>query len=105
MNNYVFPLPVPAHIVFALAGLIFFMFMYFRKKYVYHLLLSLAIPSTLLIYLCKGSKLLYSLFGLEQLILIILIFVFIVVAKRKETKTQNSQNKASAEETDENSNA
>ena len=33
------------------------------------------------------------------------IFVFIVVAKRKETKTQNSQNKASAEETDENSNA
>lgn len=105
MNNYVFPLPVPAHIVFSIIGFIFFMFMYFRKKYVYHLLLSLAIPSTLLIYLCKGSKLLYSLFGLEQLILIILIFVFIVVAKRKETKTQNSQNKASAEETDENSNA
>ena len=72
---------------------------YNEKKFIYYLSLLL------LIYLCKGSKLLYSLFGLEQLILIILIFVFIVVAKRKETKTQNSQNKASAEETDENSNA
>lgn len=99
MNNYIFPLPFPAHLTFVIIGFLFFALMYARKKYVYHLLLAIAIPSTMLVYACQGSKLFYYLLGIEELILIVLIFVFIAVQKRKLAKKEDENKKVTVNKT------
>ena len=103
MNNYIFPLPLTAHIIFSIVGLFFFGYLYLRKKYLYHLLLAIAIPSTLLIYACYGNKILFFLFGLEQFILIVSIFVSIITLKLKQSKERKALSTQNTEENDEDS--
>ena len=81
-TNYVFPMPLPMHIVFCIIGLAFFLLQYYRKRYTYYLLLAFAIPSTLLIYFCK-TDISYTILGIEEFILFILIIVSMILTKRK----------------------
>ncbi len=100
MKEYsVFPLPLWLHIVFAVVGLAFYGYMYYTKRKPYHLLLALAIPSTLLVYLCqKGTA--FVIFGIEQFAMLILIFITIAVSKKKEKELEKLETKG--EEQDEN---
>lgn len=99
-NDFMFPFPLPFHIIFSIVGVIFFLIQYARKKLVYQLLVAFAIPSTLLVYFCN-DKLTFTLLGLEELIMLILICVFLAKAK----KLEDDKKEKTEEVSDENSNS
>ncbi|HOV40188.1 MAG TPA: hypothetical protein PLM59_00195 [Oscillospiraceae bacterium] len=101
-TNYLFPLPLPLHIAFCIISFLFFGAQYLRKKYTYHLLLSFAVPSTLLIYACS-SDWAFTVFGFEQLVLYILILVSIFLTKKKVAKEEEQSQNLLEEKSDENS--
>lgn len=86
MDTYIFPLPLPAHIVFSIMGLLFFLYMFKNTKHFYHLLLAIAIPSTMLIYFCPINTLSFTFLAIEQFTLLILIIISMVRTKKKEKK-------------------
>lgn len=102
-TNYLFPLPIPVHIIFCIVGVLFFAMQYYRKKYTYHLLLTFAIPSTLLIYACS-SDMAYTILGFEELILFILILVSIALTKKRLAKQEQGTAKLLDESEDNNEN-
>lgn len=97
VNDFIFPLPLPVHIVFSIVGAVFFLIQYARKKYLYHLLVALAIPSTLLVYFCT-NKLTFMLLGIEEAIMLILIFVFNSKAKKADEQKSEKVNEVSDED-------
>ena len=106
-TNYIFPLPFPVHIGFCIIGLLFFIIQYNRKKYIYQLLLAIAIPSTLLVYICRSDTA-FMIFGLEELILFILIMVSIFITKKRLAKEEKEAMKSldkNSEADNENSNS
>ena len=106
-TNYIFPLPFPVHIGFCIIGLLFFIIKYNRKKYIYQLLLAIAIPSTLLVYICRSDTA-FMIFGLEELILFILIMVSIFITKKRLAKEEKEAMKSldkNSEADNENSNS
>lgn len=103
-NDFIFPFPLPFHVIFSIVGALFFLIQYARKKYVYMLLVAFAIPSTLLVYFCT-DKLSFTLLGLEELILLILIFVFSAKSKKleeaqKAKEVSNENNNSGQENSD-----
>lgn len=99
-TNFLFPLPFSVHIAFCIISVLFFGLQYYRKKYTYHLLLAIAVPSTLLIYVCKTDWA-FTILGLEELVLFILILVSLFFLKKKQAK-EDAQEPALPEDSDEN---
>ena len=101
VSNYLFPLPFPAHLTFCIIGVIFFGLMYWRNRYTYHLLLTFAIPSTLLIYVCK-TELAFNILAIEELVLFAIIVISIFLSKKRKAKEEEEAVKlASNPESDE----
>ncbi len=104
-HNVIFPLPMTLHIIFVALCVLFFMIMYFRKKYVYYMLLTITALSTFLIYLCPNG-LPRRLLGLEELVLLVLSIIFMVKAHKQEEKEAEKSSKGGTEDkSDENSNS
>lgn len=99
INDFIFPFPLPFHIIISIVSVVFFLIQYSRKKYVYLLLLVFAIPSTLLVYFCR-DKLTFTLLGIEEFVMLALIFVYIAKAKKQTEKRTEKVSEVS----DENSN-
>ncbi|MEG0614269.1 MAG: hypothetical protein RR540_00825 [Oscillospiraceae bacterium] len=97
----IFPLPLPIHIIFCVISLVFFIIQYMRKKNAYLLLLAIAIPSTLLIYVCK-TNLMYGLLGIEEFVLLVLIIIGIARSKKKTDKNTAEKVLIETETSDEN---
>lgn len=83
ISNYLFPLPLPLHIGFCVVSVLFFGLMYARKKRTSHLLLTFAVPSTLLIYACK-SELAFNILAVEEMLLFALILISLFLDRKRE---------------------
>lgn len=100
-TSIVFPIPLPLHIAFGVIGVIFFSWRYIVKKEPHHLLLTIAIASSFLIYICSEG-LPRKILGIEELILYILILISMFISSRKAAALEKSQTE---EESNENSDA
>lgn len=90
-TNVLVPLPLPAHIIFCIVGTLYFGFRYYQKNYLYYLLLAVAIPSTLLIYM-SNERWYFIALAIEEFILAVMIFVNMrKVEKQKKTEEKAAE--------------
>ncbi len=78
-----FPFPFSLHLVFCCIALIFFIFRFIKEKLPYQLIMAVAIPFSLIIWLSESKTLFYGV-GIAELIFIIAAFVTSIIFRKKE---------------------
>ncbi|MBQ8297327.1 MAG: hypothetical protein IJX77_06050 [Ruminococcus sp.] len=85
-----FPFPFNVHLIFACLGLVFFMIMYSREKKPYQLIMGIAIPFSLVLWL-SDSKTLFYFVGAAEVLMLAAAFVSTFIWKKKDsTKTDEA---------------
>lgn len=79
-----FPFPFSLHLIFCCISLIFFVFRFLREKSPYQLIMAVAIPFSLIIWLSSGKTLFYTV-GIVEAILLVAAFVTSIVCRKKES--------------------
>lgn len=94
-----FPFPFSLHLIFCCISLIFFIWRFIKEKLPYQLIMAVAIPFSLLIWLSDNKTLFYSI-GIIETVLLIGAFVTSLVYKKKvvETPSGDTEDIASEEE-------
>ena len=98
-NPNLFPFPLNLHIGFSVVAFVFFMLRYFFDKRPYQLILALAIPFSLTLWLSENKVWFYTVGAIEfGLLLIAFISDLIYKAKHPELKAKKeNDNKEKAE--------
>lgn len=94
MDATTFPLTFSYHLVFCIIAAIFFLFQFAHTRKVYELLLAIAIPSSLLIYLDRSNDTLFHAVGLLVLVLLVVAFVLAIIGNIKNKKQRKQEQKA-----------
>ncbi|MDR0984872.1 MAG: hypothetical protein LBL93_07750 [Ruminococcus sp.] len=96
MNIEMLPYTFNAHVIFCLIGLATFAYQFCRYKYIYYILSTVALASSMLIYVNTSKVFFYSI-GIFELVMIVCIWIFAIVEPRirrnredeTEIKTEN----------------
>lgn len=78
-----FPFPLHIHLIFSCLALVFFLVQFKREKKPYQLIMGIAIPFSLVIWLSENRTLFYAV-GIAELVMLIAAFVTAVVFRDKE---------------------
>lgn len=97
MNNNIFPLPFTVHLVFSCIAFLFFIFQFTRVKHKYQLIMAVAIPATLLLYV-NSSKTWFYILGIAEFILMAGALITAIIEKRKEKASAAEQTNENSEE-------
>ena len=89
-----FPFPFPVHLIFSCIALFFFAYLFSRTKKAYQLVMAIAIPFSLAIWISESRVLFYTI-GAIELILLVTAFVLSVVSKKK-SKTEKAKTEPTA---------
>ncbi|MDO4155660.1 MAG: hypothetical protein Q4D37_02635 [Oscillospiraceae bacterium] len=88
MDATTFPLPLPYHVVLCVLGCVFFFAQFIRLKKPYQLMMAIAMPASLLIYIQPENKILFYvvglLIGLDMLLAVIISIVLRIRSPKKE---------------------
>lgn len=95
LENSVFPLPVKSHIIFCVIAVAFFLLQFIRLRYKYQLVLAVAVPATLLVYVSDNRTWFYGV-GVLEICLLLLALVLAIMQHKKLAKEEAA--KAAAEE-------
>lgn len=93
-----FPFPFVPHLIFCCLALVFFIFRFIKQKCPYQLIMAVAIPFTLVIWV--GRKVFYGV-GIVELILTVAAVVTSIIFKKKEPVKETTEGTA-GETTEEN---
>lgn len=78
-----FPFPFSLHAIFCVVSLIFFVLRFIKEKSPYQLIMAIAIPASLIIWLSEGKALFYAV-GMAEVVLLISAFVTSIIFRKKE---------------------
>jgi hypothetical protein len=92
MDSNIFPLPFSMHLVFALIAFAVFMFQFWRLKRPYQIIMALAVPATLLLYISDSKAWFYTI-GVIEAVLIVAAIVSAFIC-RKGRKNPEKEQKA-----------
>lgn len=89
-----FPFPFDLHVGFACIALVFLVFQFFRERKPYQLIMAVAIPLSLAIWLSDNRTFFYAI-GITEAILLLAAFVTAIVFRKKsvdstEESTENN---------------
>jgi glycerol-3-phosphate acyltransferase PlsY len=96
MDASTFPLSFQYHLVFAVVAAIFFLVQYVRLKRPYQLILVVAFPASLLIYVNPESKVWFQSVGWFEFALLVGAVLVSIVARQNEKKKQKAVSSAGA---------
>lgn len=82
-----FPFPFSMHLVFAIISLVFFVYRFVTDKRPYQLLLAIAIPFSLTIWISENRTLFYAI-GLIELVLLIAALVTAIAIRKPESEPE-----------------
>ncbi len=103
-STSLFPFPFHIHIIFTCLALVFFIIQYSKEKKPYQLLMAIAIPVSLAIWL-SDSKILFYIVGIAELILLSAALVTSIVGyiknKGNDTESASAEEKKSDDEENE----
>lgn len=88
-NPSFFPFPFPLHLGFSIIAFAFLIFRFITNKKPYQLIMAIAIPLSLILWLPSASRTLYYITGLIELILIIAALVTSFIFKDKAAPETN----------------
>lgn len=78
-----FPFPFGLHLIFCIISLIFFVFRFVKEKSLYQLIMAIAIPFSLIIWL-SDSKTLFYMVGIVEAVLLTAAFITSIVFGKKD---------------------
>lgn len=86
MDATTFPISMTWHIAFCTLACIFFIIQYVRTKKSYQLLMAVAIPASLCIYICPENTSLFHAVGVFEAVVLVgaIVFAFIERARRRQ---------------------
>lgn len=88
-----FPFPFDLHVGFACIALVFLVFQFYRERKPYQLIMAIAIPLSLVIWLSENRTLFYAI-GIVEAVLLLSAFVTAIIFRKKDTGSQEeSSNK------------
>ena len=97
MDATTFPLPLAYHIVLCVLGCVFFLAQFIRLKKPYQLMMAIAMPASLLIYIQPESRTLFYTIGLlVALDLLALVISLIQRFRHPQEKKSDQQQEAAA---------
>lgn len=77
-----FPFPFGLHLMFCIVSLIFFVFRFVKGKSPYQLIMAVAIPFSLIIWLSSSKTLFYTV-GIVEAVLLVTAFITSIVCRKK----------------------
>lgn len=92
-----FPFPFSLHLIFCCISVAFFIFQFVREKAPYQLIMAVAIPFSLVIWLSEGKTLFYMV-GIVEAVLLVSAFVTSIVCKKKTVAETGDDEENSSEE-------
>ncbi len=84
-NPSFFPFPFPLHLAFSIIAFAFLIFRFVTNKKPYQLIMAIAIPLSLILWIPSANMTLYYITGLIETILIVAAFVTSLIFKDKTT--------------------
>lgn len=94
MEPMIFPISQDKHLIFCIIATVLFLLQFIRTKRWYQLVMALAIPASLLIYVQPENKTLYYGVGVLEAFLLLLALILNIVQSAKIAKAEK---KAKAE--------
>lgn len=89
-NPSFFPFPFPMHLIFAIIATVFLIFRFVTNKQPFQLVMAIAIPISLILWIPTTSRTLYYVIGLIEFILIIAAFVTSLIFRDKSTPEEKT---------------
>lgn len=99
-NPSLFPFPFKMHLIFACIGAIFFAYRFFTQKRPYQLIMAIAIPASLIIWLSESRTLFYGL-GIAEAVLILAAAVTSIIFKAPAESEDDEESEEAEESGDE----
>lgn len=95
-----FPFPFKLHLAFCIISLLFFFYQFFKERKYYQLIMGVAIPFSLVIWISNGRTLFYGV-GIIEAVFLAAAFAASIFDKKRAQKKQEagSANTASDSET------
>ena len=94
--NTLYPIGVTRHTVFCIIATLFFLAQFFRTKRWHQMILAIAIPCSLLVYIAPENKTLFYGIGILEAVLLAAALVTSIVQGRMDAKAEAAA-KAAAE--------
>lgn len=91
-----FPFPFGLHVVFCCISLVFFLYRFIVQKSPYQLIMAVAIPFSLVIWLSNSKTLFYAV-GIVELVLLVSAMITSVVCNKKNKKNVENVNQQEEE--------
>ena len=95
-----FPYPLPFHATFAIIATLFFGISFVRLRRPYQLLLAIAVPFSLLLWLADNNRIFYYAIGVVELLLIAAAFLSSIFLKPKKDNETDKHSAESSEQED-----
>ncbi|MDE5855339.1 MAG: hypothetical protein K2H19_09825 [Ruminococcus sp.] len=89
-NESLFPFPFPLHLIFCAIGLFFFIYRFATDKKPFQLIMALAIPFSLSLWISDSRTWFYAV-GLIELILTLIAFITSIVFRNKNKSADDSK--------------
>lgn len=86
-----FPFPFDMHVIFSCIALVFMAFQFFRERKPYQLIMAVAIPFSLVIWLSESRTLFFAV-GIVEGILLLAAFITAIIFRNKDKAPENDSN-------------
>ena len=96
MDATTFPLPLAYHIVLCVLGCVFFLAQFIRLKTPYQLMMAIAMPASLLIYIQPESRTLFYTIGLLVALDLLLALVISLIQRFRHPQEKKSDQQQEA---------
>ena len=86
MESTLFPISMEKHIIFCVIAALFFLLQFIRTKQWYQLVMAIAVPLSLLIYIDEENTALFYAVGILEAVLLCGALVLYIVQSRRQNK-------------------
>ena len=98
MDINIFPIGQDKHLVFCIIATALFLIQFARTKRLYQLVMAIAVPASLLIYVQPENKMMYFGVGILEACLLLLALILNIVQSAKTAKKEKAAQAAGTEE-------
>ena len=88
METIIFPIGQDKHLIFCILATLLFVLQFLRTKRWYQLVMAIAIPASMLIYVQPENKYIYYAVGVLEAVLLLLALILNIVQSAKTAKAE-----------------
>ena len=96
MDPNQFPITQDKHLIFCIIATLLFLLQFIRTKHLYQLVMAIAIPASLLIYVKPDNQAWYYGVGILEAVLLLLALILNIVQSVKASKKEKAEKAAKA---------